>query len=454
MRMKKVLAGIMAAALVMSTAYGVGSIKMGKVNAQELTQIENPNDVDYGNHGAEFTAEDLSILESMFDVQYYLDQNPDLYNILNDLGYRSIDDEAKALVFKHFYTCGIFEGRSLSADFNVSVFASANKDLKNAFGKDVMSYYRYAATHDLAAEGRTITTLKQAAAAGITVSSISNEAITVTPAVYYKAEALGIRNLGTVMVYVSNNANKSSDDSNSSNTPASAIIGKTVDETVDNVQKQIEEWDKNVREHKIGSIDEIKTIDYAGDINSENSRYTSADGLQNLIEDAGSFTCYIVCDSNGKYGLTTALGNGNVAVISDEGYQASTVAVNSDGTPVLYDQIEWVVVEEESTPNRYCHRVFDVPAIGEPSIPNACHVAPHDAPISSVTIAGEVHEANSSTEDSTTQQRTTFYLYDSTGEVASITPSFDAEDVQNALAEDEDTTESVDSEEDSTTDSE
>jgi hypothetical protein len=190
--LKRFSMAAIAAVMTVSTVFGTTIIS----SAEELTQIQNQEDVDYGNHGADFSKEDLALLESMFDADYYSLSNPDVFQqITIMLGDNYSIEEANKLLFKHFATCGLFEGRSLSESFNVMAFASAYSDLKDAFGKDILSYYKYAATHDLQAEGRTITTVEAAAKAGITVTSVTNSEVAITPQLYYMCEKLGTKDL-------------------------------------------------------------------------------------------------------------------------------------------------------------------------------------------------------------------------------------------------------------------
>ncbi len=69
---------------------------------------------------------------AVFDVNYYLQNNPDL---TASFGY----DCDKALW--HFVTYGMKEGRQGNANFNVSVYRNNNGDVNAAFGDDLESYY-------------------------------------------------------------------------------------------------------------------------------------------------------------------------------------------------------------------------------------------------------------------------------------------------------------------------
>lgn len=192
MKKKRVAAAMLAATMTLTSAFS-GTLT---AHAAELTQTINQEDV---NYGAVVTGENADAIKSMFDATYYANTNGDVVKHIKEVLGENISDEVLAqALFEHFCTSGIYEGRSLSKDFNVSAFASANDDLKEAFGSDILSYYLYAASHDLATEGRTITTLAQAAAAGITVTSVTNPAVSVTPAAYERASILGINNLDVI----------------------------------------------------------------------------------------------------------------------------------------------------------------------------------------------------------------------------------------------------------------
>lgn len=192
MKKKRVAAAMLAATMTLTSAFS-GTLT---AHAAELTQTINQEDV---NYGAVVTGENADAIKSMFDATYYANTNGDVVKHIKEALGENISDEVLAqALFEHFCTSGIYEGRSLSKDFNVSAFASANDDLKEAFGSDILSYYLYAVSHDLATEGRTITTLAQAAAAGITVTSVTNPAVSVTPAAYERASILGINNLDVI----------------------------------------------------------------------------------------------------------------------------------------------------------------------------------------------------------------------------------------------------------------
>lgn len=157
--------------------------------AAGLTQAVTPEEVTYGT----LTAEDIEIIKSMFDYEYYKSQNPDLANVIGS------DFDS---LFKHFCLCGIFEGRTCSENFDPAAYASAYDDLKSQFGKNIVKYYEHFAKF-AAAENRTITNVAAAAEAGITVQGLVSDDVKISPAAYMLAVKLGTTDFATVEKAVS-----------------------------------------------------------------------------------------------------------------------------------------------------------------------------------------------------------------------------------------------------------
>ncbi len=111
----------------------------------------------YGN----VEASEAEVLSPLFDAEYYAATNAD---VVGEVG------TGKDALFDHFVNYGIFEGRSLSADFNVSAYKSAYKDLRDEFGSNILSYYLHYAKHGKT-ENRKFVTLDAAVRAGIEVRS-------------------------------------------------------------------------------------------------------------------------------------------------------------------------------------------------------------------------------------------------------------------------------------------
>lgn len=179
MNRKNVLGFAMAIAMVAMLAF-----PGFEVSAAGLTQAQFPELVHYGT----ITDEDAQILKSFFDFEYYKEQNPDVVEQYGD---------SYEVLFNHFCTKGVFEGRTGSADFDPAAYASAYGDLKAQFGADILSYYRHYATEGKAF-GRNITTLAACAEAGITVIGLANDSIVITPEVYRVAVYLGTNDYGAV----------------------------------------------------------------------------------------------------------------------------------------------------------------------------------------------------------------------------------------------------------------
>ncbi len=145
--------------------------------AAEFTQAESADQVVYGT----LSAEDIELLRGMFDYEYYKAQNPDLVQVIGDY---------EPGLFAHFYLCGIFEGRTCNANFDPAAYASAYSDVKDACGSDIMAYYKHYLTVG-AAEGRNLTTIELCANEGITVTSLVNEDVKVSPKAFYLGQVLG-----------------------------------------------------------------------------------------------------------------------------------------------------------------------------------------------------------------------------------------------------------------------
>lgn len=109
-------------------------------------------------------------LKKSFDAKFYAEKNPD---VVKELG------EDENALFLHFLTFGIFEGRQMNEDFNVSAYASAYDDLREAFAdkngaEQILAYYDHYVTYvESGVEPRTVTTIEKAVEAGITVTSVS-----------------------------------------------------------------------------------------------------------------------------------------------------------------------------------------------------------------------------------------------------------------------------------------
>ncbi|SHJ18352.1 hypothetical protein [Pseudobutyrivibrio xylanivorans] len=178
MRMRKFLASMMAVAMVASVAPAYN------VQAAGLTQASNAEDVNYGT----ISAKDMEMLKSLFDLEYYMEANPDIVKL--------VGADADKL-FEHFCKCGIFEGRTCNPNFDPAAYASAYGDLKEQFGLDILKYYEHYATVG-SKENRTLTTVKACAESGITVNTLSKESVAITPSIYKISVTMGTVDFTTV----------------------------------------------------------------------------------------------------------------------------------------------------------------------------------------------------------------------------------------------------------------
>ena len=77
-------------------------------------------------------ASGMEIFAPVFDSTYYAEANPDL---------KAIYGTNEALLFQHFITSGMAEGRQGSAEFDVHIYQANNPDLKAVFGENLSYYY-------------------------------------------------------------------------------------------------------------------------------------------------------------------------------------------------------------------------------------------------------------------------------------------------------------------------
>ena len=77
-------------------------------------------------------ASDMAAFAPVFNAPYYVEANPDL---------KTVFGTDVTLLYHHFLTSGMAEGRQGSAEFNVHIYKENNADLKAVFGDDLKSYY-------------------------------------------------------------------------------------------------------------------------------------------------------------------------------------------------------------------------------------------------------------------------------------------------------------------------
>ncbi len=300
MRVKKFLAlmmvGAMAGAFVVPTA---------NVKAEGLTQAESPDMVEYGV----VTADEIELLKTIFDVDYYIQLNPDLYTL-----YGTDFDK----LFDHFCKMGVFEGRPCNPNFNPAAYSSAYPDLKEAYGLNVVEYYKHYASVGKA-ENRTLTTLEACANAGISVTTLSkNYATTITPAMYKVAKALGTNDFKTVSTAIEAAAN--------SDTPV---------KITNNYQSIVISWDDAL--DKLDNMTKIASIDFTQSISVG---YRVSGGLN------------IYVDANDNYGVYASSGNDTgyrfVDGTDENNLPTSISYYTNSGCGTVYDAADQVIGEDSN----------------------------------------------------------------------------------------------------------
>ncbi len=207
MKMKKFLMFACAIA-----AVGFAGEKSLTVEAAGLTQSQNVETIHY----EVATEEDIQLLAQIFDYEYYMEQNPDVVEVLGD-DYDTL--------FEHFYKCGIFEGRTCNANFDPSAYASAYSDLRELYGDNILKYYEHYITWG-ESENRTLTTVEACADAGITVTSVADNTISIAPEVYNFAKNYGFNDYVSLQYAI--NLLKTSSGSSSSNSSSSSASNSSV----------------------------------------------------------------------------------------------------------------------------------------------------------------------------------------------------------------------------------
>lgn len=126
-------------------------------------------------------AADTSAFAPVFNSTYYADVNPDL---------KAIFGTNEDLLFHHFITSGMAEGRQGSAEFNVHVYKESNADLKAVFGEDLTSYYLHYINSGKA-EGRIASTTSPQTA-NTPATSPSSQAAPLATAIYNPSNSLAV----------------------------------------------------------------------------------------------------------------------------------------------------------------------------------------------------------------------------------------------------------------------
>ncbi len=102
-------------------------IACGKAENREAAAVGSGSTAPGGSDGSLDYAE-------VFDAAYYANANGDLK--------AAFGDDADML-YAHFLSWGMAEGRVASAEFNVNVYKNANGDLQAAFGDDFVKYFEH-----------------------------------------------------------------------------------------------------------------------------------------------------------------------------------------------------------------------------------------------------------------------------------------------------------------------
>lgn len=179
---KKILKSLFAVTTGLMIATGLvvmggNGIPANQVEASDLTLVTDVSKVTYRTT----TAEEVALLKKLFDVEYYKAQNPELVDLLGG--------SYKAL-FDHFCKYGVYEGRTCNAKFDPSAYVSAYPDARDATKNDILKAYIHYVNVGLT-EGRTLTTVEACAKEKITVRSMIDDSIVITPEVYETAVKLG-----------------------------------------------------------------------------------------------------------------------------------------------------------------------------------------------------------------------------------------------------------------------
>ena len=175
--MKRVLISLTAAFVFAGTMIAAPVTSM----AAGLTETTDASAVSYGT----LTDAQKAVVRTIFDYEYYKEQNPELVALLGD---------SFEALFEHFCNYGIFEGKTCNNYFDPSAYAALNSDLADAFGTDIASYYIHYASGGKD-EDRPSPTLATCYEKGVTVTSLADSSIVITPDIYSASKTLGGKKL-------------------------------------------------------------------------------------------------------------------------------------------------------------------------------------------------------------------------------------------------------------------
>lgn len=248
---------VLALALVMTMCVGAATTTASaatKTNATSVTQtVQSTQTVDSQQsenvaYKVKLTKANRRVLKKLFNAKEYAQANPDVYKAYGN---------NKNLLWKHFITYGIYEGRSLNEDFNILAYSAAYPDLKAAFGNDIVAYYKHYLQFGKK-EAREITTVDKAIEAGIEVTGMDGSVIESTIPVKKVAS------VSTVQVATSNN-------SSSETQPVSNVENNT-----DNASDANNENTSNeVSTPSTDNSDNTNAGNTAGDVSNDNTSDTT-----------------------------------------------------------------------------------------------------------------------------------------------------------------------------------
>ncbi|MCR5195625.1 MAG: hypothetical protein K6D38_04855 [Pseudobutyrivibrio sp.] len=162
--------------------------------AKTLTQAENPKNVKY----RQLNSDEIMILKVFFDCDFYRTNNDD---VVDEVG-TSYD-----ALFNHFTSKGIFEGRDCCSYINVSAYSASNSDLFLAFKDNPVKYYEHYLIYGIN-ENRYVLTLEACAARNITVVSLADSRIRITPGAFYSAKYFNTNSYNKVAENVYGNSDR------------------------------------------------------------------------------------------------------------------------------------------------------------------------------------------------------------------------------------------------------
>lgn len=130
---------------------------MYAVTNDDLRAVYGGNMVQYYTHyifNGRFEGRSVSSFDGIFDAQYYLTNNPDVYQ--NIVSRYTSDGNLYGWALWHYYEYGMNEGRRGSATFGVFNYLAANADIYKVYGRNLRAanihYLQYGIN-----EGRSIT---------------------------------------------------------------------------------------------------------------------------------------------------------------------------------------------------------------------------------------------------------------------------------------------------------